>query len=211
MSFYEFSRPPAPAHLADSSLPGNLMADFVRGNPQGDYPAEIIDGIYMHRRIDVMTDNWRKSKRRGSGFARRPAASPPSPSTSCGIISCPSTGRSSPPDLPLDEFVRYAERQIVPILPDSPPRFVNLNQYLWSERWLERYREMDFIQRVLNGMASRRPRLEALRDSPAGSGYPLRPSGDAVLALLSADDAPGRKQTAVIATSLIGKNWLNDC
>ncbi|NHL58601.1 DUF479 domain-containing protein, partial [Staphylococcus aureus] len=69
------------------------------------------------------------------------------------------------PDLPLDEFVRYAERQIVPILPDSPPRFVNLNQYLWSERWLERYREMDFIQRVLNGMASRRPRLEALRDS----------------------------------------------
>lgn len=35
------------AHLADSSLPGNLMADFVRGNPQGDYPAEIIDGIYI--------------------------------------------------------------------------------------------------------------------------------------------------------------------
>ncbi|SQC05536.1 phosphodiesterase [Klebsiella pneumoniae] len=98
-------------------------------------------------------------------FARRPAASPPSPSTSCGIISCPSTGRQLSPDQPLDEFVRYAERQIVPILPDSPPRFVNLNQYLWSERWLERYREMDFIQRVLNGMASRRPRLEALRDS----------------------------------------------
>ncbi|WP_143188925.1 ACP phosphodiesterase, partial [Klebsiella variicola] len=62
-------------------------------------------------------------------------------------------------------FVRYAEQQIVPILPDSPPRFVNLNQYLWSERWLERYQEMDFIQRVLNGMASRRPRLDALRDS----------------------------------------------
>ncbi len=41
------------------------MADFVRGNPQGDYPAEIIDGIFMHRRIDVMTDNRRKSKRRG--------------------------------------------------------------------------------------------------------------------------------------------------
>lgn len=45
------------------------------------------------------------------------------------------------------------------------PRFVNLNNYLWSERWLERYREMDFIQNVLNGMASRRPRLDALRDS----------------------------------------------
>lgn len=50
------------AHLADSSLPGNLMADFVRGNPRGDYPAEIIDGIYMHRRIDVMTDNLAEVK-----------------------------------------------------------------------------------------------------------------------------------------------------
>ncbi len=37
------------------------------------------------------------------------------------------------------------------MLPDSPPRFVNLNAYLWSERWLERYEDMDFIQSVLNG------------------------------------------------------------
>lgn len=139
-----------------------------------------------------------------------PPRCPHHPRRYVGSFSVPALDAALP-DLPLDEFVRYAERQIVPILPDSPPRFVNLNQYLWSERWLERYQEMDFIQRVLNGMASRRPRLEALRDSPAGSGYPLRPSGDAVLALLSADDAPGRKQTAVIATSLIGKSWLNDC
>ena len=67
--------------------------------------------------------------------------------------------------MPLSEFVRYAQTQIATILPDSPPRFVNLNQYLWSERWMERYRDMDFIQNVLNGMASRRPRLDALRDS----------------------------------------------
>lgn len=210
MSFYEFSRPPALAHLADSSLPGNLMADFVRGNPQGDYPAEIIDGIYMHRRIDVMTDNLAEVKEAREWF--RPQTRRVAPITLDVMWDhfLSQHWAQLSPDLPLDEFVRYAERQIVPILPDSPPRFVNLNQYLWSERWLERYREMDFIQRVLNGMASRRPRLEALRDS-AGSGYPLRPSGDAVLALLSADDAPGRKQTAVIATSLIGKSWLNDC
>lgn len=69
------------------------------------------------------------------------------------------------PELPLPEFVRYVHAQVTFILPDSPPRFVNLNEYLWSERWLERYRDMEFIQRVLNGMASRRPRLDALRDS----------------------------------------------
>lgn len=164
MSFYEFSRPPALAHLADSSLPGNLMADFVRGNPQGDYPAEIIDGIFMHRRIDVMTDNGGSQRGAGVVSPADPPRRPHHPRRHVGSFPVPALGAALP-DLPLDEFVRYAERQIVPILPDSPPRFVNLNQYLWSERWLERYREMDFIQRVLNGMASRRPRLEALRDS----------------------------------------------
>lgn len=98
------------------------------------------------------------------------------------------------PELPLPEFVRYAHTRVTFILPASPPRFVNLNEYLWSERWLERYRDMEFIQRVLNGMASRRPRLDALRDSPAGSGYPLRSATGAVLALLPADDGAGEKR-----------------
>ena len=44
------------AHLANSSLSGNLLADFVRGNPAEDYSPEVVDGIFMHRRIDVLTD-----------------------------------------------------------------------------------------------------------------------------------------------------------
>lgn len=45
------------AHLADSSLSGNLLADFVRGDPAGEWPADVVEGIFMHRRIDVLTDN----------------------------------------------------------------------------------------------------------------------------------------------------------
>lgn len=45
------------AHLADSSLSGNLLADFVRGNPADEWPADVVEGIFMHRRIDVLTDN----------------------------------------------------------------------------------------------------------------------------------------------------------
>ncbi|MDK6437153.1 ACP phosphodiesterase, partial [Lactobacillus crispatus] len=52
------------------------------------------------------------------------------------------------PDFPLQEFVCYAREQVMTILPDSPPRFINLNNYLWSEQWLVRYRDMDFIQNV---------------------------------------------------------------
>ncbi|NQF18717.1 ACP phosphodiesterase, partial [Enterobacter hormaechei] len=34
------------AHLADSSLSGNLLADFVRGNPAEAYSPEVVDGIF---------------------------------------------------------------------------------------------------------------------------------------------------------------------
>ncbi len=43
--------------LADSSLLGNLLADFVRGNPAADYQPEVVAGIMMHRRVDVLTDS----------------------------------------------------------------------------------------------------------------------------------------------------------
>lgn len=153
------------AHLADSSLSGNLLADFVRGNPQDDYPAEVVEGIHMHRRIDVLTDNLPEVREAREWF--RPQTRRVAPIT-LDVMWDHFLSRHWPrlsPDMPLPEFVTYARAQVATILPSSPPRFVNLNDYLWPERWLERYRDMDFIQNVLNGMASRRPRLDALRDS----------------------------------------------
>lgn len=153
------------AHLADSSLPGNLLADFVRGNPQQDYPAAIVEGIYMHRRIDVLTDNLPQVKEARAWF--RPETRRVAPITLDVMwdhfLSRHWTRIS--PDVPLADFVRYAHEQVSAILPQAPTRFITLNEHLWTERWLERYREMEFIQRVLNGMASRRPKLDALRDS----------------------------------------------
>ena len=153
------------AHLADSSLSGNLLADFVRGNPQSLYPQAVVDGIHMHRRIDVMTDNLPEVKTAREWF--RPETRRVAPITLDVMWDhfLSLHWEEVSPGLPLAEFIGYAEAQIGEILPDSPPRFINLNDYLWSERWLERYRDMAFIQNVLNGMASRRPRLDALRDS----------------------------------------------
>ena len=153
------------AHLARSSLSGNLLADFVRGNPQDDYPADVVEGIFMHRRIDVLTDNLPEVAEAKVWF--RPQTRRVAP-IALDVMWDHFLSRhwaQLSPDLPLEEFVSYAHQQVATILPDSPPRFVNLNEYLWSERWLVRYGDMDFIQRVLNGMAARRPRLEALRDS----------------------------------------------
>ncbi|EMU3749221.1 ACP phosphodiesterase [Salmonella enterica] len=153
------------AHLADSSLSGNLLADFVRGNPATHYPPDVVEGIYMHRRIDVMTDNLPEVREAREWFRHETRRVAPITLDVMWDHFLSRHWMQISPDFPLQAFVGYAHAQVATILPDSPPRFVNLNDYLWSEKWLERYRDMDFIQNVLNGMANRRPRLDALRDS----------------------------------------------
>ncbi|WP_436858858.1 ACP phosphodiesterase [Citrobacter tructae] len=153
------------AHLADSSLSGNLLADFVRGNPETHYPPDVVAGILMHRRIDVLTDNLPEVREAREWFRSETRRVAPITLDVMWDHFLSRHWAHISPDFPLQAFVGYAHAQVSTILPDSPPRFVNLNDYLWSEKWLERYRDMDFIQNVLNGMASRRPRLDALRDS----------------------------------------------
>lgn len=133
------------AHLAESSLSGNLLADFVRGNPEESFPPDVVAGIHMHRRIDVLTDNLPEVREAREWFRSE-------------------TRRVAPITLDV-MWDHFLSRHWSQLSPDFPPRFINLNNYLWSEQWLVRYRDMDFIQNVLNGMASRRPRLDALRDS----------------------------------------------
>lgn len=95
------------AHLADSSLSGNLLADFVRGNPATHYPPDVVEGIYMHRRIDVMTDNLPEVREAREWFRHERGAWRPLRWTSCGIIFYRVTGRKS---LPIFHFRRLSLR-----------------------------------------------------------------------------------------------------
>lgn len=150
------------ATLARSSLLGNLMADFVRGNPDGQFPPAVAAGIRMHRRIDVITDAHPEVKAARHLFSsdyRRVAP------IALDVVWDHFLARHwlrIEPELPLRQFIQGAERMIAPALPETPPAFQSLNHYLWRERWLERYAELPFLDRVLNGMASHRPRLVAL-------------------------------------------------
>ncbi|MDN6111339.1 MAG: ACP phosphodiesterase, partial [Enterobacterales bacterium] len=150
------------ASLANSSLYGNILADFVRGNPQGNYSEQVIDGIFMHRRVDVMTDRLPQvleAKRLFREEFRRVA-----PITLDVVWDhfLALHWQELEPEISLHSFVNRAQIEIVPMLPDSPERFQNLNAYMWQERWLERYAELPFIAKVLQGMAIRRPKLCAL-------------------------------------------------
>lgn len=185
------------AHLAESSLSGNLLADFVRGNPEENFPPDVVAGIHMHRRIDVLTDNLPEVREAREWFRRETRRVAPITLDVMWDHFLSRHWSQLSPDFPLQEFVCYAREQVMTILPDSPPRFINLNNYLWSEQWLVRYRDMDFIQNVLNGMASRRPRLDALRDSPVRFRRTLCRPRNPLLAVLSADDGAGITQGVI--------------
>ena len=46
-------------HIAASTntnFSGNFLGDFVKGNPDGLFPREIVQGIRLHRYVDSFTD-----------------------------------------------------------------------------------------------------------------------------------------------------------
>ncbi|GAA3880719.1 ACP phosphodiesterase [Gibbsiella dentisursi] len=153
------------AQLAESSLLGNLLADFVRGNPAGDYPAAVVGGIMLHRRIDVLTDSLPQVKACRRYFSPEHRRVAPITLDVVWDHFLARHWQQIEPAISLAHFSQAARRQIVPHLPHTPARFQNLNHYLWQERWLERYAELPFIANVLAGMAKRRPRLAALAGS----------------------------------------------
>ncbi|TKI06367.1 DUF479 domain-containing protein [Martelella alba] len=150
------------AATAGSSLLGNLMADYVRGNPDGRYPPAVAAGIRLHRRIDGLTDTHpavRNAKALFGADVRR--VSPIALDVVWDHFLARHWTRLEP-DMSLSRFARMAEAAITPALPASPEPFRHLNRALWRERWLERYAEPLFLEQVLCRMAERRPRLSAL-------------------------------------------------
>jgi len=153
------------ASLANSSLLGNLLADFVRGNVQADWPEPVAAGIALHRRIDVLTDNLPEVRTARQWFRAETRRVAP---ITLDVIWDHFLARhwdSLQPDISLAAFSATAEQQIVPQLAGTPQPFIELNAVMWRERWLEHYADPARLARVLSGMAQRRPRLAALRDS----------------------------------------------
>lgn len=153
------------AQLAESSLLGNLLADFVRGDPTGEYDATVVAGIMMHRRVDVLTDTQPEVKVCRDYFSAPFRRVAPITLDVMWDHFLARHWQQLEPTRSLYSFTQEARSLIEPHLPQTPQRFQNLNNYLWPERWLERYAELPFIASVLQGMASRRPRLAALAGS----------------------------------------------
>ncbi|WP_241607175.1 ACP phosphodiesterase [Rosenbergiella australiborealis] len=152
------------AHLAKSSLTGNLLADFIRGDPNGRWTAAVVDGIHMHRRLDSLSDKLpevREAKQLFTLPTRRVAP------IALDVIWDHFLARDWSilhKEIKLSDFCLMAEQSISSDLASTPENFRQLNQLIWSQHWLERYAHAENLENVLRQMAQRRPRLASLAE-----------------------------------------------
>ncbi|OCG01093.1 acyl carrier protein phosphodiesterase [Gilliamella sp. wkB112] len=153
------------ATLANSSLIGNTVADFVKGDPYAIYPQAIADGIILHRKIDIMTDSLPEVKQAKLLFRpthRRVATIALDIVWDHFLSKCwQDYGVTSN----VSEFNQATRQQIQPYIDVYPRDYQNFMQAMWQGKWLENYASIDFVGKVLNGMASRRPKLYLLKQT----------------------------------------------
>lgn len=147
------------AHLfladdTDDAILGNLLGDFVKGDPAGRYNAAITDGIIFHRKVDSFADSHtatRISRNRISPQRRRFA----------GIIVDVCYDHFLAKhwheynDYPLDQFtqriyhVLKANRRLL------PRRLKRMLGFMIPQDWLGGYRRLQWVGITLDRIAGR--------------------------------------------------------
>ncbi|TXY26671.1 DUF479 domain-containing protein [Vibrio mimicus] len=155
------------AHHCQSSLLGNLLGDFVKGDPTNQYPQNLVQGIRLHRWVDAYTDSHPVMKAAKHLF--------PSPQQRFAPIAldlfwdhCLVNTWSRWHAEPLAQFLTHAQQGITAESTQAlPERFVRVNQAMWQGEWLESYAEFANIRFALSRMAQRSERMQPLVHSAA--------------------------------------------
>jgi acyl carrier protein phosphodiesterase len=154
------------AHRAGGSIVGNLLGDFVKGDPRDRWKGALLEGILLHRRIDALTEvhpAFERSRRRIRPELRRWA----------GILvdvfydHLLARRWEEFCDRPLRDFadeVYAALRRDWHVLPEHMTGFAT---YMIDTDLLVAYREEEGVARALAGMSRRVPRAGPLRDAAA--------------------------------------------
>lgn len=153
------------ATIANSSLIGNTVADFVKGDPYRQYPSEIADGIMLHRKIDRLIDGFADVKQAKSLFrqSHQRVASITLDIVWDHFLSKYWTELNFHQSLAL--FNASTKQQIQPYITGYPIDYQDFMCAMWQGKWLENYASIDFVGKVLNGMAIRRPKLYLLSET----------------------------------------------
>lgn len=158
-------------HIAEhtqTSLLGNFLGDFVKGNPDKLFDNEVVKGIRLHRFVDSYTDAhplvksvkplFPKSLRRFSPIA-----------LDMFWDHCLAKNWSQFHEHSLPDFSLHAQtiinkersRQINTL----PEHFERVSTLVWQGKWFEHYIDIRNLEFALQRIAGRRPRMAPLGET----------------------------------------------
>lgn len=151
------------AHLylakdSDELIVGNFIGDFVKGKLKDQFPAPIMRGIVLHRKIDSYTDSHAVTKRSRKlvSVERRKYAGVLIDIFFDHFLSLKWNEYS---DVPLPEFTSMVCRSLEKYEDLLPEDAGKLLPAIRDRNWLGRYRNVDDLKGVFAGL-SRRVRRE---------------------------------------------------
>jgi len=158
-------------HIAEhtqTSLLGNFLGDFVKGNPDGKFSIEVEQGIRLHRFVDSYTDHHRFIKSVKPLFNKEVRKFSPIALDMfwdhCLAKHWSDFHRSSLAEFSLQAkiIVEKESRQLSQPLPVEFEKVANL---VWKGKWFEHYAQISNINFALQRIALRSPRMAPLGDT----------------------------------------------
>ncbi|MCZ4309955.1 ACP phosphodiesterase [Vibrio atlanticus] len=146
-----------------SNLAGNLLGDFVKGDPSKYYSNSLSDGIRLHRFVDSYTDLHDVSRSAKSLFSHQTRRFAP---IALDVFwdHCLANHWAQFSTQSLERFCVDSHQQIFEHQePHWPEHFITVHQKMAEQRWLLSYQDMPSIEVVLQRMALRRPKLGMLK------------------------------------------------
>jgi acyl carrier protein phosphodiesterase len=158
-------------HIAEhtqTSLLGNFLGDFVKGNPDGSYNPEVVKGIRLHRFVDSYTDAHPLIKSVKPLFSKELRRFSPI-SLDMFWDHCLAKHWLTFHTQSLSDFSIQAQTiiaQETKVLTEPlPERFEKVSKLVWQGRWFEHYVDLKNIDFALQRIASRSPRMTPLADT----------------------------------------------
>ena len=135
-------------------LVGNLVADFIKGKELRQFSEDIQIGILLHREIDSFTDAHPLVKA-GQSYLRPKFRHYSSVITDIFFDHFLAKHWEKYSRIPLDIFASETYDSLEKHLPELPEGFGEMFYWMKTQNWLLHYRELEGIQRTLNGMTRR--------------------------------------------------------
>ena len=158
-------------HIAEhtqTSLLGNFLGDFVKGNPDGLYNPEVVKGIRLHRFVDSYTDSHPLIKSIKPLFSKELRRFSPI-TLDMFWDHCLAKHWLSFHKESLSQFSIQAQeiisQEIQLLSQPLPERFEYVSKLVWQGKWFEHYADLKNIDFALQRIASRRPRMAPLADT----------------------------------------------